>query len=173
MKRKAIITVVTALALASSGCASLKGQGFVSRFSQRQKLSEAVDSLQKNNPYRATRLLKQICAEKGIPGVTDEALFRLALLSINTDLDRENVTTTFKLLERLQKEYPDSAWTAQAGPLADFLGEHAAKLQKAQELSRQVKSYKDLNLSLARENKELRQSIERLKDLDLELERKK
>ncbi len=173
MNRQAIIAGVTALILTSSGCASLKGQSFVARFSQGQKLSEAVDSLKKGNPYRATKLLKQICAEKGVPGVTDEALFRLALLSIDTDLDRENIATTFKLLDRLQKEYPDSAWTAQAAPLANFLGEHAEKLQKAQELHRQVKSYKDLNLSLTRENKELRQSIERLKDLDLELERKK
>ncbi len=173
MKRQVIIAVVTALTLASSGCASLKGQGFVARYSQKQKLSDAVESLQKGNPYNAARLLKQICAEKGVPGITDEALFRLALLSIDTELDRNNIATTLKLLGRLQNEYPDSAWTAQAAPVADFLDEHTEKLQKAQELRRQVRSYKDLNLSLARENKELRQSIERLKDLDLELERKK
>jgi hypothetical protein len=173
VKRQVFVAVVTALALAPSGCASFRSQGFVARFSQGQKLSEAVNSLEKGNPYNATRLLKQICAEKGVPGVTDEALFRLALLSMDADIDRNNISTTLKLLDRLEKEYPTSPWAVQATPLADFLEEHADKLQKAQELRRQVRSYKDLNLSLTRENKELRQSIERLKDLDLELERKK
>ncbi len=173
MKKQALVAVLAAVSLASSGCASLNSQGIVTRFSQRQKLSSAVESLEKGNPYNASRLLKQICATKGVAGVTDEALFRLALLSIDTETDRESISATLKLLDRLQKEYPDSPWTTQAAPLTDFLEEHAEKLQKAQELRRQVKSYKDLNLSLTRENKELRQSIERLKNLDLELERKK
>ncbi len=173
MIKQGLIALVAASSLAASGCASLRSQDFVVRYSQGQKLSQAIDSLEKGNSYSATRLLKEICAAKGFPGVTDEALFRLALLSIDSEPGRENISATMKLLERLQREYPDSQWTAQATPLADFLDEHSDKLLRAQELRRQVKSYKDLNLSLTRENKELRQSIERLKNLDLELERKK
>ncbi len=173
MRKQALMALAAVLCLGASGCASLRSQDLVVRFSQGQKLSQAVNSLEKGNPYNATRLLKEICAAKGFAGVTDEALFRLALLSIDAEPDRNNLSTTLKLLDRLQKEYPNSPWTAQASPLADFLDEHSDKLQKAQELRRQVRSYKDLNLSLTRENKELRQSIERLKDLDLELERKK
>jgi hypothetical protein len=173
VKKQALIALVAAFSLASSGCASLGSQGIVARFSQGQKLSKAIDSLEKGNPYNATRLLKELCAEKGVAGVTDEALFRLALLSIDAEPGRDNISATLKLLDKLEKEYPDSPWTTQAASLAEFLDEHSDKLQKAQELRRQVKSYKDLNLSLTRENKELRQSIERLKNLDLELERKK
>jgi hypothetical protein len=171
--KQSLIALVAASCLAASGCASFRSQDFVVRFSQGQKLSQAIDSLEKGNPYNATRLLREICAAKGVAGVTDEALFRLALLSIDAEPDRNNLSAPLKFLDRLQKEYPNSPWTAQATPLADFLEEHSDKLQRAQELRRQVRSYKDLNLSLARENKELRQSIERLKNLDLELERKK
>ena len=37
---------------------------------------------------------------------------------------------------------------------------------------REVRTLKELNLSLSRDNREMRQSIERLKSLDLELEKK-
>jgi hypothetical protein len=137
------------------------------------KLARAIESLRRGNPAFATGLLEEVCAEPALSGVTDEALFRLALLTIDSEPTKEEIAETLLYLDRLRKEYPDSPWTAQAAPLGDLLTDLAQKLRKTEELRRQVKSVKELNLSLSRENKELRLNIERLKNLDLELERKK
>ena len=44
---------------------------------QQQKLARAVEALKYGDPDIAVKLLDEVCAEKGIPGITDEALFRL------------------------------------------------------------------------------------------------
>jgi hypothetical protein len=147
-----------------SGCSSARvGQvGMVNSFTQNRNLSRAVEMLEGGKAGEAARLLTAICDAKGVDGVTDEALFRLALLSLN---DRDGTGQSHRILQRLRKEYPRSPWTAQAGPLAEFI-------DTADELRRQNKNYRALNQNLSRENKELNQNIEKLKQLDMELERK-
>ncbi|WP_298273279.1 tetratricopeptide repeat protein [Geobacter sp.] len=139
---------------------------------QEERLETARTLLLKGDTDGAVRQLRAVVAAKKIKGVTDEALFRLALLTIPEDFDREEFTQAANLLERLRKEFPSSIWTAQAAPLASFLTEFPSRLQASTELRRQIKSLKDVNLSLTRENKELRLNIEKLKILDVELEKK-
>ena len=116
--------------------------------------------------------MESIAGAPGVDGVTDEALFRLSLLSLQ---EKEPPTTSLQLLERLKKEYPRSPWTRQSRQLRDYL-------TWSDELRKQNRNLRLLNMSLSKDNKdlqgvskenrELHQSIERLKNLDIELERK-
>ncbi|MRR07677.1 MAG: tetratricopeptide repeat protein [Deltaproteobacteria bacterium] len=157
-----------------SGCAavqkSLEGQRL--RTTQKEKLAQAVKLIEKGNSEKAVTILTAIVANPGIPGITDEALFRLGLLSLPSDVEREEISHALKYLERLQKEYPVSPWATQASSLTDLLAGVPRRIESATELRRQIKTLKDLNLSLTRENKEMRLNIEKLKILDLELEKK-
>ena len=152
----------TLLLLAGCSSAGLEQVGMVNRFNQGRNLSKAIDMLEGGKPDEAARLLAAICDAKGFEGVTDEALFRLALLSLN---DRDGTAKTHRSLERLRKEYPRSPWTKQASPLAEFI-------DADEELRRQNKNYRTANQNLSREIKELNQNIDKLKRLDMELERK-
>lgn len=168
------LCLVILLMLALSGCAAVQKTIDVQRhrLTQGDRLDSAVSLLEKGDTSGAARLLQEVVAAKGVPGVTDEAIFRLALLTVPTELEQDEIGQAAKLLDRLQREYPKSPWTAQSVGLADFLTGLPRRVQAASELRRQLKTLRDLNLSLTRENKELRLNIEKLKILDVELERK-
>lgn len=142
------------------------------RSAQEEKLSLAVELIARGRIDNAAVLLDAIIIEKPVRGVTDEALFRLALLRLPSEPRTGDIAKATKLLDQLQRDYPDSPWAHQALPLSDFIAEIPARIEAAGELRRQIKSLRDLNLSLTRENKELRLNLEKLKTLDLELERK-
>lgn len=180
---KRLIIILIAL-LGLTGCAAFNKEsgGIIHRFKQERKLAEAVKLLEKGDEAAATKLLNEITTAEGTPGVTDEALFRLSLMQLQPDVGRNGLEQTQKSLEHLLREYPSSSWTRMAWPLMEFL-------TSAEELQRQNRNLKilnlslnkenkeqqhlkSLNLSLTKENKELRQAIERLKNLDLELEQK-
>ncbi|KAF0220079.1 MAG: hypothetical protein FD174_1524 [Geobacteraceae bacterium] len=174
------IIMISVIALGLNGCATMQKPDtpFYS-FAQERKLSSAVRLLEEGNALAATKLLTEITNEKGVPGVTDEALFRLTLLNIRPDMEQNGFSQAHKRLERLQKEYPSSSWARTAWPLMEFL-------ENAEEVRRQNRNLKNVNQSLTKENKELHQNIkelnqnikelnqniERLKNLDLELEQK-
>lgn len=168
------IIILSLIAWGLSGCATMgkSDGGFMYRYEQKQKLASAVKQLEEGNALAANKLLAAICNEKGVPGVTDEALFRFSMLNIRPDMEQNGFSQTHKRLARLQKEYPSSSWARMAWPLMEFL-------ENAEELRRQNKNLKNQNQNLAKENrelsqnvKELSQNIERLKHLDLELEQK-
>lgn len=68
----------------------------------------------------------------------------------------------------MKNEFPKSLWAHQAAPLGAYL----AGVRALRDRQRDVNMLKQHNLSLSRDNREMRQSIERLKSLDLELEKK-
>lgn len=144
-----------ALLMALTGC---------SHFStgERNKLDQAVALLELGRTSGAVKLLTDVAKEKPVKGVTDEALFRLGLLSLRSGGDNE---TALAFLTRLQKEYPVSPWTRTAAPLLEVVNQY-------EEVRQQNRNLKNTNQNLAKENKELQQNIERIKSLDLELERK-
>lgn len=169
MKRY-LFTCVIVLSL--TGCASMRGEsgGFVNYYTQSRSLSEAQELLEKGDTGAAAKTLAAICDAQAVSGVTDEALFRLALLSLKPS-EKES-SHAQQLLSRLQKEFPASQWSVQSAPLLELLN-------SSEELRRQNRSCKNLNQSLSKENqalskenKELLQNIEKLKQLDLELEKK-
>lgn len=174
-----------ALMLTASGCASIgsklsslfeskpeaKPQGkskYTIKFpDQERTFAAALEFLKKGNEKKAREMLEIVSDSPPLNGVTDEALFRLAILHLG-DEGGKGVGRAQTLLERLRSEFPGSIWTSQAAPLSTYLS--GAKSLRDRE--REVKILRELNLSLSRDNKELRQSIERIKNLDLELERK-
>lgn len=172
MTSRMIATVLLIACL--SGCASIQKslESQRLRSARQERLAQAVWLIERGNAERAATVLTAIVSSPGMPGVTDEALFRLGLLSVPPDLEREELSTALKYLERLQKEYPISPWATQAASLTDFLASVPRRVQSTTELRRQIKTLKDLNLSLTRENKEMRLNIEKIKTLDLELEKK-
>jgi hypothetical protein len=91
----------------------------------------------------------------------------LSLLYLRDEGGKGPVRTQ-ELLERLLDEFPSSIWAHQGAPLAAYL----TGVRTLKDRQREVRTLKELNLSLSRDNREMRQSIERLKSLDLELEKK-
>lgn len=137
--------------------------GTLHKFRQQSKLSNANDMLRKGNKEPAINLLKEISDEKGVTGVTDEAMFRLALTYLSSSTAIERLQKSEEILIKLQKEYPASLWTIQSYPLIDLITKvrtgNISRIEVKQELN-----------SLKQENKKLKLSIERLKTLDIEME---
>jgi len=161
------LVIIMLAATLFSGCAATrKGEsgGFMQRCSGSIKLAQAEEMLAKGDSTGAARTLGIICFGPDLPGVTDEALFRLALLSLKHVAEKPSYEQGHQLLKRLKKDYPASPWALQASQLSELLNAD-------DELRHQNKSLKAANLSLASELKELNKNIEQLKHLDLELER--
>lgn len=134
---------------------------------EERNFAGALQHLRSGNEFGARELLERVIDAKPLPGVTDEAMFRLALLNLGEEVGRGELRAT-ELLSRLTSEFPASIWAKQAAPLAAYLRE-AISLRSRE---RGLRSLRNQNLSLNRDNKELRQIIDRLKTLDLEMEQK-
>jgi len=134
---------------------------------QERRFAGALEYLRTGKEQEARDLLELVVAGPSRSGVTDEALFRLSLLYLRDDAGK-GAQKTQDLLERLNNDFPRSIWAHQGAPLASYL----AGIRTLRDKQREVKTLKELNLSLSRDNREMRQSIERLKSLDLELEKK-
>lgn len=170
MKSEYVVYIaLLALVTMSSGCSGIGGRmpSFLVFSEQERTLIEALDHLGAGEELQARILLEKVVGGVPAAGVTDEALFRLALLSL-----KENGSKGFlraqTLLERLTDKYPDSLWTKQSAPLLSHLTEAMALRSRQREL----KALREQNHSLSRDNRELRQSLEQLKQLDLELEQR-
>jgi len=156
------------LLVVSCGCASLRSEydGGVKRFTQSRSLSRATAMLEKGERSGAVRELTAITEAGSHAGITDEALFRLALLELHPSAERDGITHSLQLLKRLKKEFPSSSWTVQSGHLLELLA-------GVEELRRHNRSLKSQNQSLSGEVNELNRSIDQLKRLDQELEKKR
>lgn len=151
---------VTAAVLATTaGCASLPGA-----VGDSARLSQATTLLREGKDAAARKALTPL-ASGASNGVADKALFHLALLYLKDEAD---YTRARQSLEKLQKDYPSSEWAPHASSLVSMIGD----ARQADDLRRQLRSLKEANYSLTRENKELRLNIDKLKSLDLELEKK-
>lgn len=165
------IIIILVFSLSVPGCAVIgrKAPSPPTRIisEQERNFAGALEYLRAGKGQQARDLLERVCEAPSMNGVTDEALFRLAVLHLG-DEGSKGAVRAQDLLERLRNEFPKSSWTQQAMPLVSYLAGAKALRDK----QREVKTLKDLNLSLSRDNRELRQSLERLKQLDIELEQK-
>ena len=115
MRRYLVIVILTWV---TAGCATLAGPGGIfHKQSLELKLSKAVSLQKQGDSAAAADLLAEICADKPVQGVTDEALFRLSLLR----LGRGEVEQTVKDLKHLTSRYPASTWAMPAANLTLFL----------------------------------------------------
>lgn len=158
------VFILIAVAIGLNGCAEIqmKDSGLAFKKSQEKKLDVAKRLIAENKVSSATETLASICSAKGVPGVTDEALFRLALLYLGTGQGKGEMVQAKQTLEKLQKEYPSSSWKTHAASLTGLIAT----------LNRKIRYLKGENVSLSRENRELRLNIEKLKILDMEQELK-
>jgi FtsZ-binding cell division protein ZapB len=143
-----------------NGCSTLKtGESL-----QPVTLAKATQLLEAGDRPGAAAAFTAVTEGSKEPGVTDEALFQLALLSLRPATDKDGNAQSLLLLKRLKKEYPNSRWAAQSAQLADMLA-------GIEELKRQNRSLKKSNQSLTNEVNELNRNIKQLKKLDQELEK--
>ena len=154
--KKIILTFIILFFL--TGCG-----GTLHKFRQQSKLANANDMLRKGKKEPAINLLKEISDEKGVTGVTDEAMFRLALAYVSKSAETVQFIKSEEILKKLQKDYPSSLWAIQSYPLTDLITKvrmgNISRIEVDQEI-----------YSLKQENKKLKLSIERLKTLDIEME---
>ena len=134
---------------------------------QERRFAGALELLRAGNEPAARELFERVVDDSPRSGLTDEALFRLSLLVLR-DENGKGTTRSLELIERLKNEFPQSIWTHQAASLGVYL----IGVRSIRDRQREIKTLKEHNLSLSRDNREMRQSIERLKSLDLELEQK-
>lgn len=181
MRKPAAVII---LILLLNGCASLNlgDISMVYRHNQEKKLAAAIALQREGKISSAVESLKALCAERGLSGVTDEALFRLSLLYLGSGLDndKEFIQLAQQNIDRLRKEYPSSSWTGMVDPVAELL-KNVTELRRQnlnmknqnQALSKENQGLSKDNQGLSKENQELRENIEKLKRLDLELEQKR
>lgn len=157
--KRTVVMALVAMLSCAGGCGTVgtRWSRLVSPPDSERNFDGALEQLRGGNEQKARDQLAKVISAQPQPGVTDEALFRQALLSLR-DEGGKGEAQSQALLERLRREYPDSIWNRQAAPLAAYL--------------RANQRIRERNLSLTRDNKELRQSMERLKNLDLELEQR-
>lgn len=169
MKRKFFTAVLFSMLLfLLSGCSGMAGKWSVHDSSEsRQNLASAVDMIRAGLDREARYYLERVINDSREDGVTDEALFRLAILKFN-DGELGGGKSSLSLFEKLRTSYPKSAWTKQATPLYTNL--QSAKNARYHE--RELNTLREKNLSLSKDVRDLRQVIERLKALDIELEQK-
>ena len=179
MRRNAIVTIVMLLILQLlSGCSQLGWKVSVVSVSsdesaplvvpvQERRFAGALELLRAGNEQAARELFERVVSDPAQSGITDEALFRLAILSLR-DEGSKGTQRSLELIDRLKNEFPQSIWTHQSAALALYL----TGIKSLRDKQRELKTLKELNLSLSRDNREMRQSIERLKSLDIELEQK-
>lgn len=134
---------------------------------QERSFAGALEYLKAGKEQQARELLERVVTLPPLSGVTDEALFRLALLCLRDETGRV-ATRALSLLEQLESEFPSSTWTRQAAPLVSYL----AGVRVPRDRQKELRTLRDHNLSLSRDNRELRQTIERLKSLDIELDQR-
>lgn len=170
--------------LGLNACATLHSLNSrqIYRQNQEKKLAVAIKLQNEGKISAAVEDLIALCTERGVPGVTDEALFRLSLLYLGDGLniDRDSLQLAQQSIERLRKEYPSSSWTGMIAPVAELLTKTAElrllsqnwKTQN-QSLSRENQTLSRENQALSKETQELRKTIEKLKRLDLELEQER
>lgn len=152
------------VALICAGCASTRSREgtLYERYSGSKQLDQAETLLRAGDTSGATRVLESISNGPAVQGVTDVALFRLALLTLKA---KPSSPQAQQLLKRLRKEYPRSEWTVLAAPVGDLV-------QAVEDQKRQNRNLKQNNQNLAREISDLNQRLEQLKSLDQELEKK-
>jgi hypothetical protein len=171
------LALLIALVLGLSSCATIKigEKGLDYRQQQGQKLQAAIMLHREGKITSAVEAYKGICSEKGLEGVTDQALFMLSLIYLDFGLgsDREFIQVAQQHLDRLRKEYPSSPWSSLTSPVVQMLESSAELRRQNINIKNQNQALSKENQSLSKENQELRQSIEKLKRLDLELEQKR
>jgi hypothetical protein len=169
LRRKLTNTLLVGLLMIIiSGCSGFFGKRSPQEVSEkRQNLAHAVSMIHAGLDIEARHYLELVINDSLEEGVTDEALFRLALLQLN-DGELGSGKSSNALLGKLMSGFPTSVWAKQAAPLQSYL----LGVQTIRKREREVNALRDKNLSLSRDVRELRQTIERLKALDLELEQK-
>jgi hypothetical protein len=149
--------------LFTGGCVRLTGPSdLVHRFSQQRKLSEAVSYLEQGKTDPAVALLESIGAGPVVPGVSDEALFRLGLLHLGDGSEPGTLALANRDLERVTKEYPGSPWALISSNLSKAL-------LATDGTRRQQRKLGDIKDSLSKNNRELKSSnyslLQKNKDL--------
>jgi len=154
---------VIILVLGTNGCAWLgSAGGIMDRSSQEGKLSKAVSLLKRGNSAAAVAELESVCAGPPVPGVSDEALFRLGLLHLGMDNNTSGRAHAIRDLKRLAKEYPSSPWVPMAANLSKTL-------EAVDDSHRQRRTFDEREDSLTQENRELKRTSHSLAQKNSEL----
>ncbi len=162
---------ILAVALFMGGCATVPTvDPYIAE--QRRKLILAQMLLEDKKPAAAKELLNTIITTPTVTGVTDEALFRLALLNLEAGDQRIATRRAGRNLDRLLSDFPASPWHVHGATLKGLIDAYDIALEEKTDLEKTVRNLRNTSATLSKENRELRHDLEKLKNLDLELEMK-
>ena len=124
----------------------------------KRNFSGAMQYLMSGKEQQSRELLVKVVAAKPLHGVTDEALFQLALLNLRGDPLRARAH-----LDRLRKEFPDSVWARRAPPVIACL----SSMKSVRDGQRDLRDINQQIESLKKENDELRNIIRKQNKVDI------
>jgi hypothetical protein len=174
-----LLIILLVICTGLSGCATIqKDKSYAEE--QQIKLILAEMQLRNNQTPAAKMTLSEITSQLPVAGVTDQALFRLALLNLETGQQKIVTDKAGKDLVTLLNNFKSSSWRPHATTLIGLIDTYDSTLKEKAELEKTLKNLKSVNASLTKENLDLKkenldlkQDMEKLKKLDLELETKK
>lgn len=136
------------------------------------QLLNRADTLARNGDHAGARALyEQVIQDYPGSPLTPQALFRLARLEVTPDSPLRNYRQAHAHFDRLVKEYPDSAYAADARAWRETLGQLLAREQEAARIRQDMERLKGVELHLEQEAARVRQDMERLNRLEMEQER--
>ena len=106
--------------------------------------------LQNDKLQEATEQLTSICNEQKTLGVTDEALFHLALLQLSPEPDKIRIQKSRAFLKKIQDDFPTSPWAGQARAFDRLIVKIGSRIDEAATLKRDLQKLKKLDLELER-----------------------
>lgn len=162
---------ILAAALFLGGCATIPTVDPYNA-EQRRKLILAQMLIEDKNITAAKEILNTLVTTPPVAGVTDEALFRLALINLEPGEQRIATSRAGRNLDRLLSDFPSSPWHVHAATLKGLIDAYDVALEEKADLEKTARSLRNTTANLTKENRELRQDLEKLKNLDLELEMK-
>jgi hypothetical protein len=179
---------VLPLVLLLAACGTGRGSGLATPLppdDTERILRLAEREAQAGNDAEAARLFEEVLRRPG-PAFADRALVGLTRLLVDPESATHDYQRAYVLAERLVREHPDSAHTAEARAWRDLLGSYLTRGQElerrakeldqnAQELKGRTRQIEGLDQELrqrSREVERLNQELKRLKILDVELERR-
>jgi len=173
------LVLLLAICTGLSGCAAIQKDNSYAE-EQQIKLILAEMQLRNNQIPAAKMTLSEITSQPPVAGVTDEALFRLGLINLETGQQKIVTEKAGKCFVTLLNNFKSSSWRPHATTLKGLIDTYDSTLQEKAELEKTLKNLKGVNasitkenLDLKKENLDLKQDMEKLKKLDLELEMKK
>lgn len=160
------------LALLLAACSGVPPWRPVTDWVQVWRLVDRADTLARDGDHSGARTLyEQVVQEYPTSPWAPQALYRLARLEVTPASPVRNYPRAYAHFDRLVKDYPDSAYAAEARAWRETLAQLMTREQEATRIRQDMERLKRVEIRLEQEALRVREDMERLKKLEVDQER--